>query len=56
MMTPRDAEYKQAEIFRKMTADEKVDVMVGMWNLAHEINQSGWYGSKSKTDSRHSDT
>ena len=30
MMTPRDAENKQAEIFRGMTADQKVDVMVAM--------------------------
>ena len=51
MMTPRDAEYKQAEIFQKMSADQKVDVMVEMWNFAHELNQSGWYGSQSKKDS-----
>ncbi|MFA4845040.1 MAG: hypothetical protein WC654_00575 [Patescibacteria group bacterium] len=47
-MTPREAEKMQADIFRRMRADEKVDVMVGMWNFAHEINQSGWYGSEAE--------
>ena len=39
MMTPRDAEYKQAEIFQKMSADQKVDVMVEMWKSVQEIKQ-----------------
>lgn len=52
MMTPRDAERIQAEIYRKMTADQKIDVAFGMWEFAHELNQSGWYGPKPKKTSR----
>jgi hypothetical protein len=48
MMTPREAERKQAEIYRQMSADQKIDIAFGMWRFGNELNQLGQYGSGSK--------
>lgn len=51
MMTPRDAELIQAQIFQRMSADRKMDLFVELWKFAKEINQSGRYGSEPKDTS-----
>lgn len=51
MMTPRDADRIQAQIYRSMSADQKIDIAFEMWKFGNELNQLGRYGLEPKTTS-----
>lgn len=50
MMTPRDADRMQAQIYRTMSADQKIDIAFEMWKFGQELNRSGRLLSNDKCD------
>lgn len=49
--TPRNTEFKQAKIYRKMSVEQKLDMVFYMWAFSQELNRSGRLLSKDKWDS-----